>query len=207
MVYDYDQPSITPDRVAKALVWAKNNGSDVKELTPAQIILSQNGNENLFEQAVARVNERRERLIKNRDKFEWFLFPQRTLLFHATSVEDTAKNILRKGLYCHTRLGLNGVASLFDRAGDKEEVIQRNIQRLSDTHRNYRFVVVVQLPMLTKEGVSNLKKEGCHWTVYYVIKLPEAIGAQGYERTYDAVLPQKYILGYLDLDTMEFHQR
>lgn len=212
---DYDYKGITDDMVTRGVEWAKSKGLDPRSLSPAQIFLSQGSSEvrNLAELADENKKRRLEVLTQNKDLLKQVLTSSGDIFAHATPSSETAQAILDSGLYCDSKLGLNGVAVALNKTPDQvtdkqqEQILEANIQKVVDTHQGYGFVVLVDLPALSeneKQAFEKRKAQGDN--VSYSVRFAEKLGKPVTVNavSYDAKLPVEYIKGYIDLDSGQF---
>ena len=219
-VYDYSQ--ITPEMIPIAIKQAHEKGIDIKELNPAQIFLANAyPDTDLLKKDEEIRSMRIELLKKNQRQLEFILAPQSRFFIHATPTLENAQNIMEQGLYCGKE-GLSGSAISLDKGTTPIEdeyiqeriratVMENNMQKLADSHRGYRYQVIIELPKLNaeqKRDYESKKERGEHIeaTSYFIKPLTEGkfFGAEGVEIVYDAVLPPSFILGYIDLDEGNF---
>lgn len=221
--YDYSHLSenkeeFTPDEIKKAIEAARKHNIDISEISPEHITIA----ESVLNSTEPNHNEvRRNRIValrKNKEQLMPILAPTNAEYAHATAHIENARNILEVGLYCDSRLGLDGTAASLSRVNldddqhTKDQKIESNLLNLADFHRGHRYVVLLNLPDLTPEQEADYrakKANGKHpsYTSYFVEKLPEKKDVGAAYKGNDAVLPSKYIKGFLDLDTGQFVTR
>lgn len=219
---NYNYRGVDPEMIAKAVEWVRGKGFNPSELSPAQIFLSQfhvPGEKTRAEIVEEMEKARIERLSANKTELASILAPKgKILFFHATPVFENVQSILNNGLYCDSRMGLDGVAVPLDSLSPNtdqnaiNQIIESNLRELACPHGGHRYEIIIELPPLTPEQKADFQKrrvkgEPVSRTSYYVQPLSVEAGAIGVERTYDAILPPQYLKGFIDLDTGQFIPR
>jgi hypothetical protein len=216
--YKYDDLT-SPEMIRKAVEWAQEKGFDPSELSPAQILLSQDytpGTKTKAEIAQEVIEERVERLLSKKKELAHILVPTGNRYFHATPDLDTVRAIFKEGLYCDSRLGLDGsavpLASLPADSGDasRDMILNLNVRKLAEPHRGHRYEVIIDLPSLTSQQMADYESraangENVSTSSYFVETRDHEVGGEGAVITYDATLPPKYLKGYIDLNTGEYY--
>lgn len=160
--------------------------------------------------------ERQQRLTDNHDQLLDVFTSNGSIFTHATQ-EDTVDNILSEGLRCKTITGLCGVASRVgidtlspkESMDEKREKMRVMIPHIANSHRRYPRLFILDLPPLTedqKRKIATLKEtvDEIHWTTFFVKKTKKVAVTHGGRSIYDAILPPRYIKGYINLDTGKF---
>lgn len=218
--YDYEALRITADQVRTAIDWARSKGIDPRELSPAQIVLSQHAQlaekeeKRLQEEEKGRVAALEAHKVELKDIF----VPDVTTFHHATGSLETVKQIFKEGLLCSSALGLGPTAQSLERvheqglrAEESEAVEHKNIVQLAKAHRGGRYQIIIRLPEMTPAQSAQWEEERAEgqksWTSLYVTELeaPVEVPSSGLAMTsWDAKLDPKYIVGAIDIDTGEF---
>ena len=207
---DYDYYGVSADMLPKAIEFALSRKLDPSGLSPAQIILSQDFDINektLGEIAEEQKEKRTKNLLNNKNELAKIFINKEPIFSHATPTIENAQSILDKGLYCDRSTGLNGVAvwvSTMPSDTTEEmanEIIEKSLKKLADSHRNYRYQIIIALPNHNRDqktGQQKIKQTN-------IIKpLTEEVGVRGVEKTYNSILSKEYIKGYIDLETGKF---
>jgi hypothetical protein len=227
--YVYDVLPVAAEMIPTAIVWARKKGIDPRDLSPAQIVgvysdskRPEHMRSDAIEERYQQTRDQWKRNLEQNEKLEPILCPQKRTFIHATGRFgglDAVNSILQHGLDVKdgSILGTAGQLEQVKLTGEEDEIMKEqmlntvraaNIEILSSPHKGYQgniYEIIIQLPDLTDEQAQEMRQQREGWS-----------GANGdstqFYITHDQkssrfVLDPQYIMGYVDLETGEFHRK